>query len=585
MFPKIYDLNLKPVAILENAFAVGYEKRLNELWTAQFSLPANDPKNAECQPFRFVEIFDGDERVDLFRIVPMDTKRQSDGYVVTYHCEHVLATLLDDILFQYHQVGNLGVYTEEVLNYILDKQTVQRWKLGTVDFAHQFEYKWENENLLAAAFSVPKLFLESYMWTWDTTSYPWTLNLVQAGNEVKSKIRYSKNLRGVRKTEDPTTLCTRLYALGYGEGVNQLNIKNVNPTGLPYIDVDTQAQYGVISRVWVDRRYENESTLFNAAKAMLEELKVPYLSYSVDAADLYQITKDSVDKFELGSLVRVKDDELGIDINARVVSLSKGDVYGNPGDIQIEIANKSRDIASSIAELADRTRINEVYAQGATNLDSHDFADNCDPDNPAVIRFYLPAETVRINKMLLSYETGQFRAYSKGAASGGGDTSGPSSETTSGSGGGLSLSFNERGSVDFGVVLDTFKNFIKAEGGDGTPLDHYHNLYDFRIALPSHTHGMDHTHELPDHTHPIEYGIYLGPSPSSVTVRVDGNIVPGLGTSATDVDIIPYLSKDTDGKINRGTWHEITITPNSLGRVVANVVTQLFVQSRGGGDY
>ena len=36
--------------------------------TAHFSLPADDPKVVECQPLRFVEIFDGNERVDLFRV-------------------------------------------------------------------------------------------------------------------------------------------------------------------------------------------------------------------------------------------------------------------------------------------------------------------------------------------------------------------------------------------------------------------------------------------------------------------------------------------------------------------------------------
>lgn len=48
MHPKVYDLNLNLVAILENAFNIGYEIRLNELWTAHFSLPADDQKLTEC---------------------------------------------------------------------------------------------------------------------------------------------------------------------------------------------------------------------------------------------------------------------------------------------------------------------------------------------------------------------------------------------------------------------------------------------------------------------------------------------------------------------------------------------------------
>jgi len=634
MHPKVYDLSLNLVAILENAFAISYEKRLNELWAAHFSLPADDSKNAECKPFYFVEIFDGNERVDLFRIVPVKTVRSGDGKTVTYHLEHVLATLLDDVLFQYHQIGGTGVYTADVLQYILNQQTTVRWQLGTVDFTRQFMYKFENENLLAALFAVPKPFVEEYQWTWDTTT--WTLNLVAASNEIGPQIRYRKNLRGVTKEEDPANLCTRLYALGYGEGVNQLTIVEANPTGQPYIDADTQAQYGIIARVWVDRRYEHAETLYETARAMLEKLKIPRITYSVEAADLFRLTKDPIDRFKLGAQVRVIDEELGIDFTSRVVGISKDDVTGAPGDIQIEIANQLEDIASSIAELADRTRINEVYAQGATNLDSHDFADNCDPDNPAVIKFYIPEETVRINKMLLSYEVGQFRAYSKGAASGGGSTSGASSKSTTDSGGQTtsgpsseSTTQTEDENIDItgykfieGPIVDnTQSEYADADThnhgiADGTELAlagggsvtycafsgsaHAHWLYDHghyftayghahgmdhTHNIEGHSHGMEHTHTTPDHTHDIDYGIYLGPTPTAVTVKVDGNTILGLGISETDVDIVPYLAKDAEGKITRGTWHEITITPDNLGRIVANVVSQLFVQSRGGGDY
>src|SRR5690606_16876338 len=101
------------------------------------------------------------------------------------------------------------------------------------------------------------------------------------------------------------------------------------------------------------------------------------------------------------------------------------------------------------------------------------------------------------------------------------------------------------------------------------------------IVLPEHTHDI----EIPEHTHDIEHGIFEGPTPTSVTVEVDGNVIPGLGTNETDVNIVPYLRKDDGGRIQRGTWHEIRIRPNTLGRIVANLVVQLFIQSRGGGNY
>ena len=93
----------------------------------------------------------------------------------SYDCEHVLATLLSDVLFQYHQCGGSGVKTADVLNYILARQTRQNWKLGACDFKRYFEYNWENSTLLAALFAVPECFDSEYLWSWDTTVYPLSL--------------------------------------------------------------------------------------------------------------------------------------------------------------------------------------------------------------------------------------------------------------------------------------------------------------------------------------------------------------------------------------------------------------------------
>jgi phage minor structural protein len=590
---KVYDQSMQLVAYLENAFAIGYETPLNTIWPASFSLPANDPKNNECLPLRFVEIDDNGEHIGLFRIIPTSTRRVDGGATITYQCEHVLATLLDDVMFQYHTVGNLGVYTMDVLEYILDRQTVHRWQLGEVSFARQFEYNWENENLLAALFSVPRPFVDAYMWTWDTSLYPWTLNLVEPPSGVEAYIRYGINLRGITKDVDPRNLCTRIYGLGYGEGVNQLKFSDING-GLPYIDADTQAQYGVISQIFVDRRIEYPETLLARCQAILSELKTPRITYTVDSAELFALTGDPIDKFRTGTEVRVIDEELDIDFIARVVNVGKRDVRGAPGDVKIEIANRVQDIATAFADLDRRIRINETYAQGATNLDSHDFMDNCDPEHPAILKFYIPEETVRINKLTLSYEVAAFRAYSKATLGGGAITkstaAGGATVTTSSTAGGFDGDTLGNETPIPGIDPNVWP-VVTSGPFEGVAEYHAHKVqpHKHRVFIPGHNHDVtlpSHVHEitLPNHVHDIEYGIFEGPAPDALTIEVDGSELPGIGTTEQDIDIVPYLSKDGGGKINRG-WHEITIRPNNLGRIVANVYMQFFVQSRGGGDY
>ncbi|URN94551.1 MAG: phage tail protein [Candidatus Pristimantibacillus lignocellulolyticus] len=568
---KVYNQQMQLVAFLENAFDISYEMPFNSVWTASFSLPATDEKNAECQSFHYVELYDDNERIELFRIIKSTASRSIEKAVIKYECEHALATLIDDVLFLYHEVGNIGTYSRATIQYILSKQTIHRWSLGIVDFTRQFEYTWENDNLLAALLSVPKPFDEEYMWTWDTTVYPWTINLVKPPQGVDAYIRYAVNMQGVTRQKDDTTLCTRLYCLGYGEGVNQLTIADAN-NGLPYIDSDTQAEYGIVNKLFVDRRFQYPDTLLARGQAVLNAAKHPKITYEVDASELYSITKDPIDKFKTGVQVRVIDEDLGIDIISRVLKVSKGNMLGAPGEVTLEIANHVQDVSGSIADLSDRQRVSETNSQGSTNIDTHVFSDNCDPSHPAKLRFWVPEEAVRINKVMLSYRADPFRSYSK-AIEGGGAYS---SSITSNSGGGSIITSGDSG-------IDVSYGYGWTEESDG----HRHLFQEVRghkhnISLPNHTHKVDVL--IPDHVHGIQFGIYEGATATALGLFVDGNLVPGSAVSVDEFDIIPYLSKDDSGRVQRGQWHTIELVPNLLSRIECAVIVQLFIQSRGGVD-
>lgn len=627
---KILNQQLQPVAILENAYEIGYEKSFNEIWTAKFSLPLNDEKNAECQPLSYAEITDNDEYIGLFRIIPSNTVKNESSNEITYTCEHVLSTLLDDVLFLYHQNDNLT--TRDNLQYIIDQQTTKRWKLGTVEFARYFSYKWENENLASGVFSIPKPFDVPYQFTHNTQIYPWELNLVEPESEVTCEIRYGKNQKSFEREIDPTVIFNRIYALGYGEGDNQLNIKSVN-NGVPYVeDAESIAKYGLRAYIWSDKRFEDANSLKANAQALLNQWKVPKVTYKVSAADLSSITGEDIDKLKMGRIVRIVDDELGT-IEARIMKESKSDIVGNPGDISLEIANKTDDISTTQSDLERRQQINELYSQGATNLLAYSYNDNCDSENSAEIVFFLPDEMVRINKLSLWFETSNFRAYER-AIKGGGATSvtsssGGGTSSTSSSGGGTSSTSSSGGGTSSTSAgggdhsHQMFKSMIgpvipisdalfysknsagqevsvnmPANGVDlytyGSSGTHSHSFstpshtHDF--SVPNHTHDFtipNHTHEitLPDHTHDIEFGIFkLQETPSEVVINVDGVEVPGTSTSGDNIDLIPYLSKDSEGKVNRGK-HVISLTPNNLGRINAQVNAQFFMQSRGGGSF
>ena len=480
--PQIFDRNMKRLAFLDNAVSVGYSLEINSLWTATFTLPADDDKNAYCQPLNFVEIFDGDERIDLFRIIGEDLER-SNGATRFYDCEHVLATLLSDVLFQYHQYGGGGIKTADVLNYVLARQTTRNWVLGDCDFKRYFEYNWENSTLLAALFAVPECFDSEYMWTWDTTVYPWTISLVTPSDTMKSEVRYAKNMTSMKKTVDASGIANRIYALGYGEGVNQLTIAGVNG-GKPYVeDAMSIQQYGLCSTILVDSRYEVAENLKGYAEQMLAELKNPYVSYEIGAIDLHRLTGDTFSKFRPGEIVRVVDEADGINLRTRIVSVEKSDAQGDPGSVTVTIANKSKDIAGSISELQNRALINETYAQGATNQQIYNFTDNADATHPATLKLYISDSVVRINKMLLNIQFEAFRAYEKAIGGGGGQTtsSGGGQTTSSGGGsttssGGGSTTSSGGGTTSSSTSLRSSNTINSSDNGGSGGENHNHGL-------------------------------------------------------------------------------------------------------------
>lgn len=614
----VMNKQLEEIGILENATRIGYERRFNEIWSASFTLPLDDPKNSLCQPFNIVELYDDEEYIGKFRIFPSLTRKNEFTKEISYRCKHVLSTLMDDVLFQDHY--SIDKSTVEALQYLLNQQSTKHWALKTVSptLIRYFSYKWENENgIVGPIFEVPKTLDTEYQWTHNDQVYPYELSLVEPEKEVTCVLQYGLNQREIDRDVDPEGIVNRIYPLGSGEGINQLTIKDVN-NGIPYLeDAESIAKYGLKSYIWPDKRFEDAETLMASAQGLLDKWKIPKVTIRGTAADISKITKGDVHKLKAGRLVLLDDPELG-ELEARVMLDAKPDVNGMPWDMRIEIANKSMGLADIEAEVERRQQVNELYAQGATNLASYSYNDNCDPDDPAVIKFFIPDEMVKINKALLTFETDYFRAYSKAAKStattakttksgGGSTTSAGGGQTTSAGGGQTSSASGEHkhrmfSAVGFQAAADpNLSVVLRADNGhyiyvdsdtaagleyytEGSSGTHAHNVDDHVHQVDDHVHQVpahEHEFEIPGHGHALEYGIYKHTSlPTSITIKVDGTSVPGTSLEAENLDLVPYLSKDNAGNITRG-WHQIALHPNNLARINANVITQFFIKSVG----
>lgn len=588
---EVFDRNRQRVAILENAYVVKEDQKINALWYLEFALPENDPKNDYCKTFNYVRYNDG----ELYRIMPKTTSAEETG-ANTYKCEHVLATLLDNVMFGYHVVGNIGYYTRKSIEYVLSKQLTKNWVLGDCEFSHQFEYGWESENLLSALFSIATPFASPYIWVTDTKTYPWKIHLRRLNEGLpECYIMLRRNLLSYQSEETTEQICTRLYPLGYGEGVNQLGISDIN-NGKPYIQSPKEItdKYGIVERVWIDRRYESAESLLAAAQKMLTELQDPVVQYDIG---YQEINEQEYEKLAIGKRVQILYNDTIVDTFVTELSLNYDEIVSS----SVKIANKSTDIAETVADLADRQRIEMAYAQGATQLYAQSLQANCDADSGAVMSFYIPDEMRIVNAVKVKIKGESFRAYSKATSTRQSQnqtsSSGGSSTQTSSSGGGGSTTSSGGGGTtrdtgDSGVDVEWV--YPQTEETDG----HTHtykrvNSHKHEVTIPSHTHRVSfgshshsvsipsHTHTvtIPAHDHTITPGIYRFGSPKQLSIYVNGVFRQNVDGTSVEIDITDWLVRD--GKIPRGTWHEIEVRPNDLAYVMIDMYVQGFVQSRG----
>ncbi|MEG1360743.1 MAG: phage tail spike protein [Clostridia bacterium] len=577
--PQVFDAQMNPIKRV-NPTKVSYKASLTPLSTASMTL-----EGESVQQGQLVRLFESYGSIGVFRVSKTEEAyEQSERQTVTL--EHVLCTLGDTVIPTYYEFGGVGVSTRQALVGLLSKQSKQDWILGDCDFTEYFQYSVENEYLINAVLSVAKPLAGDYQWAFDTDGYPFILSLKKADTAPSTELRLGRNVQSVKRTVDRSDLRTRLYPRGYGEGVNQLGIRDVN-NGVDYVEKNT-AVWGVVEDVYPDTAITEAATLKAAALAALETLCNPRVITEITADDVYTLTEEPMDALRLGRLARVPMPEYGISLEERIVEVSKQDVYGQPHKATVTLCNQKSDVTGDAAELIRKTRIGELYSQGSTCLYALSFADNCDEGHPLKVRIPVDRNAASINELRMTFDLGRFRSTSRGAASGGGKTSG--------GGGGAALSEEAKvtsysttttGPKDMGY--DNTQTAYVSTPAEGKlhrhSWPHDHNVT-IRMTIPALSFQVPgHSHSLPDHTHHMEYGVYeAAETASAVAVSIDGQEVPRGISDTKDFDAVAYMGKDSAGRITRG-WHTLTFTPNAMARISGTVYIKTFVTAFSGGNY
>lgn len=355
-FLNCYDRKIRKNAILQNAYDIEESQELNEIYNMTFKMPGDDNKIPYILPFGFIRY---NEDGQLYRIIKKGMEHEYTDNV-TVQCEHVIATLCNDVMYGSFSYGGGTVGTADVIRYLLDQQKTKNWVLGGCDFDRRFEYTWKHETILSALFNIPKEFGEDYMWDYETTVYPWKLYLRKLNKDIHPEfyIRAKRNLIGAENNDDYSKIYTRIYALGYeDENGEQLTIESVN-NGVPYVEApaDIIEKYGLIENVLIDRRYENADSLKAYAETTLNNSIEPAISRTFDVVDLYPITNSDIDNAHVGALTRLTGDGLNV-----FITKTKR-IHDQPGNLTLELSTKSTNVVNQIADIANQVRINSVYS-------------------------------------------------------------------------------------------------------------------------------------------------------------------------------------------------------------------------------
>ena len=165
---------------------------------------------------------------------------------------------------------------------LLDTQqplSAVRWTLGSFEVERHSGCSFRQMNTLQALLSLPEYAEEACAWQFDQSVTPWRLNLVKLPDTVGCTLRLTQDLEALTLGRNRDDLCTRIYPVGK----DGLTIEDGNE-GLPYLQSDSAADWGVVERVYSDPQEDNAAALLLKAQRILEERSAP--QWTVEAGAL-----------------------------------------------------------------------------------------------------------------------------------------------------------------------------------------------------------------------------------------------------------------------------------------------------------
>lgn len=305
------------VCILENAYNVKINRKLNGDCTLEFDLPLNDPKAADV-------ITENQVKVDntVFIVKQVVQQRDEDGRKVTHvNCDHVMQELMDKYIGYYEELGTTATAALTVAlagtRFKPNTSLITGTRDVTVDDANPL--KVINEIIAQWSDSVSANIEILCSGLPDPVDGKFTVGLyTRIGTDNGVQFRYRKNIKSIKKTTDSRDVITRLYV--YGKDALDITAATQNPAHLAYIDSAYIGNYRAIKEGSKTFNDEGEpDSLYDVGAKYLSSVELPKVTYEVNVIELKFISGYTAETFDLGDTITVVDEELGANVAARIV--------------------------------------------------------------------------------------------------------------------------------------------------------------------------------------------------------------------------------------------------------------------------
>ena len=318
---------------------------------ASMTLPEGAP---DVKMHDLIEVFTLNGSAGIFRVTGIRKNYRKETEIELNHA----VDILNDTVYPGNPAGDeefdgtVGAFLAECLAAQSRKlDGVNYWQLGTVEDTGHWHKKIAYANLYELVTEVGKKH-ENFMFTFDFSTWPWTLNFVARDRAVLSEFRLKRNMESCEVNLDDSELCTRLY-LSVTEDTQVTENgrsagKRSGQTYYTFNDTDAQAVWGIVEKSAGIKTSEDPDTSAWVAD-YFERHNSPAVQIEISGAELYSLTGVSIDEMHLGRICRVALPEYSAVFNERIITVEYPDLIRTPMKVNVSLANKRLTAEDTIA--------------------------------------------------------------------------------------------------------------------------------------------------------------------------------------------------------------------------------------------